>query len=222
MHNRVKQFIILSKPYIDYNISFKDKSLFMKILSYLLFFVPNFSKMTTTIGKTIYFPNEEYLDKVSSLSTLAHEIRHIHDEKKMFLYKVLYLFPQSLSFIFFLLSFWSLWFLIPALVSLSPLPAIFRKKIEINGYITTLFISNLLLKEQRLNVEERKAVLLTYIDRINQFFTGPTYYFMWVFGVKSLLLSKLEDILNEKLEKDDVFYYHMKECFDGSLILLDA
>lgn len=222
MHERIFRFINISKKYFKYNILFKDKSLFMKILSYLLFFVPNFTKMTTTIGNNIYFPNEEYLNKFSSVSTLSHELRHIYDEKRIWFYKLLYLFPQSLSFLFFVLIFYSLWFIIPAIISLTPLPAIFRRNIEINGYITSLFVGNLLLKENKLSLEERKIILLKEVDRINNLFTGPTYYFMWIFGVKNLLLSNVDKILQENLEKEDDFYYKIKECFHGSLIMLDA
>jgi hypothetical protein len=189
----------------------------MKFLSYILFFVPDFmTRFTTTIGSTIYFPNEEALKDEGKIVTLAHEVRHIHDSQLDKLYNLKYLFPQVFSILFFTLSLVSLWFLIPSFILLAPLPAYWRMKLELRGYATSLFVLNLMLKEKEEHLENRLKILLDRADKINGNFTGPSYYFMWVTGVRLGLADIVYKILEEKLEKEDSFYLFIKDCFNQS------
>lgn len=217
MNSRIVKFISLLKEKYEIHVAYKDSSSFMKFLSKILFFVPDFqTRFTTTIGNTIYFPNEDRLKDESSLSLIAHEVRHIHDSQLDKLYNLKYLFPQILSLLFFGLCFVSFWFLIPAFLSLVPLPAYWRMKIELNGYTTTLFVNNLLLEEKNVIPEQRLNKLLEISSRIDDAFTGPSYYFMWFFGVQSQLNDAIYKILEGKLQEEDLFYKFIKESFDSS------
>ncbi len=217
MNDRIFKFLYLLKSKYEVQIKYKTSSSFMKFLSYILFFVPDFmTRFTTTIGSTIYFPNEEALKDEGKIVTLAHEVRHIHDSQLDKLYNLKYLFPQVFSILFFVLSFVSLWFLIPSFILLAPLPAYWRMKIELKGYTTSLFILNLMLKEKEEHLENRLKILLDRADKINGNFTGPSYYFMWAFGVRSHLADIVYKILEEKLEKEDSFYMFIKDCFNQS------
>jgi len=217
MNPRIERFISLLKEKYSFNVYYKSSSSFMKFLSYILFFVPDFStRFTTTIGNNIYFPSKDSLKDESKMSTLAHEFRHIHDSQLDKLYNLKYLFPQIFSILFFALSFVSLWFLIPAFALLAPLPAYWRMKIELNGYTTSLFILNLKLKEKNVHIEERLDNLLDAVIEIDKNFTGSSYYFMWIPGVKKELANRAYEILEEKIEREDSFYLFIKDCFNQS------
>jgi hypothetical protein len=214
---RVERFISLLRSKYQINIAYKHSSSFMKFLSRILFFIPDFqTRFTTTIGNTIYFPSEDRLKDESSLDLIAHEVRHIHDSQLDKFYNIKYLFPQILFLLFFALCFISLLFLIPAFLCLAPLPAYWRMKIELNGYITTLFVNNLLLEERNFSLEKRLNKLLEMSERIHKAFTGSSYYFMWVFGVEPELTKAVYEILEGSLEKKDPFYKFIKESFDSS------
>ena len=61
-------------------IKYKNESIFMKILGMLLFFNPAFmTSYTTTIGSTIYFPDQRFIvsRETSSSIILLHELVHI-------------------------------------------------------------------------------------------------------------------------------------------------
>lgn len=100
MITKFDKVIEITNNYIpNIKIKYKDKSLLMKILSKLLFFNKDFmNKYTTTIGNTIYFPTENFINTypISSISILLHECVHISDSRKNPLFKFLYLTPQIL------------------------------------------------------------------------------------------------------------------------------
>lgn len=195
----------------DLKIKFKDESLLMKILSKILFFNPDFmTKYVTTIGSNIYFPNQQMLENIEhegAIITLCHEYRHMIDQREMgsLKYTLMYLFPQILFPLFLILSICLSWcLLIPALISLMPLPAPGRKLIELNGYITNLVAFNCLLNEVNVNVEDKREFLkLAALDKAKNF-TGFGYYLMWPFGVEKELNDAIELILLEQSEKIDV------------------
>ena len=91
-----------------FKIRSKEKSLFMRVLSKLLFFNPSFmSDFVTTLYPYIYVPGPSL-----ELHTLAHEYVHLKDRKNLGLYfNFLYLSPQVLG-VFSILSFYSLWFML--------------------------------------------------------------------------------------------------------------
>lgn len=215
--NQLQKFIILLNKKFNFYIKYKDSSLFMKILGKILFFVPGFmTNFTTTIGKTIYVPNQNYLNDAIDMALIAHECRHIYDSDNDIFFKFKYLFPQILSLLFFAFCFISLWFLIPAIICLSPLPAYWRKNLEINGYSTTLFVYNLIFKQNNVDKEQRHLQLLNVALKINNNFISSNYYFMWIPGVVEGLNEIVELIIDEKLEEKDEFFKFIKESFEKS------
>jgi hypothetical protein len=149
----------------------KDKSLFMRILSKLIFFNKKFmTKFITTIGETIYLSTGfNDLPETSRVITLLHEYVHINQKRKDKLFSLKYLFPQSLiilSFAAFLCPPMALFMLF-----LLPIPAYFRMKYEAEAYGLSLF----LFKKSGIYHMD-----FEFEHCIKQF-TGPNYYFMWPF-----------------------------------------
>jgi len=158
----------------DIQIKYKDQSWFMKILSYILFFNKGFmTNYITTIGSTIYFPNESACNDLNSAGILAHELVHVKDRAKLpYLFELIYLFPQILS-IFSLLSILaviSMWWLLclAFLLFLLPLPAYGRLVYESRAYAMSLYF--LQLTDSGKDIEPD---LLYYAKLL----TGSGYYF---------------------------------------------
>lgn len=207
---KVEKFVsLLSKKTPGVKLKFKTESFFMKLLGLLLFFNPGFMKnYVTTIGKTIYLPSKESLNKHSMLEVLAHEYYHIRDNQTFsILYKFLYLFPITLLPLAAVLFFFLPWYLALAacVVCLLPWPAPGRKYFETRGYTMSMFANNLLMKKDGVSLEKRRQFLLEQLEFYNKQFTSSAYYFMWPFGVKTTLKRNLELILNEKLQSSEVF-----------------
>lgn len=180
----------------DLQVKYKDQSTFMKFLGTLLFFNPSFmTNYITTIGSTVYYPNEADVlgNPINSSIILMHELVHIYDSHRLgrLLFSFLYLTPQILALLclpLFLVS-WKL--ALPlTLFFLLPLPSYFRMHFERRGYFTTLYVMNALNKKYQLNVqlEDSKDY---YISQ----FTSSAYYFMWTF--KSSLQAQFEDAINK-------------------------
>lgn len=205
--------------YYNFVIKYKNESLFMKIIGLLLFFNKDFmTKYITTIGNTIYFPNEQFIkeNELNSISILAHEIVHLQQSKKYgnFLYSLLYLFPQCL-FILALLAPISNWFLL-FLVCLFPLPAPWRAKFEEEGYTMSLFVIDVELKAFRNKQEYIHNTLIKTAENIDKiFFRGSAYWFMWPFG--SNLLEKVEDIENDVISNTNELYKIVKPACIASI-----
>jgi hypothetical protein len=209
----------LSKVY-DFNIEFKNNSLFMKILGFIMFFNRGFmTNYITTIGNTIYFPSQEMLkdDELSNCAVLAHELRHIQQNKKYgLLYSLGYLFPQILV-IFSLLAFFNLWFLL-FLVCALPIPAIFRMIFEREGYKTTMFVLYMYLVQKNIDSAWVNSAINNYIDNADQQFTSSAYYYMWPFGAKNYLSSEFGRIkTGDILTDNDNFYINVRNAFLNSL-----
>lgn len=200
-------------------ISYKNESKFMKFLGLLLFFNKNFmTEFVTTIGKTIYFPSKEIVEKALDykwLSVLAHEFIHISDYKKNPLFTILYLFPLVLAptMLLFMLKVWWLGLML-FVIFLLPLPAIGRMMYEVRGYTMTLVFANEVYKEQKLSDENIKTNLSSLANELNIYFTGSTYYFMWPFGVKKKLAQAVEQILEGKLSES--LYVEILQDFKDS------
>lgn len=166
----------------DVKIAFKDESKLMGFISRLLFFNKKFmTSYITVIGRTVYFPSREWLEKNrdSAAQTLCHEFVHISDEKNVgsFVFRLSYLFPQWMS-LFALTAFFAGPLALIFLLFLLPLPAPFRTFWELRGYAMT------------------DAV---FFERYKQFaetgyltsqFTSSNYYFMWPF--KKALIAEVE------------------------------
>lgn len=203
-----KKQIFINSLNKDIKIKFKKESLLMKFLCKVLFFNKKFSNsFVTTIGKTIYFPNEQkYQDETYCIPLVSHEYVHISDSKKYFpFFEFLYLFPQVL-FLFSFFSFYSLWFLL-FLIFLLPLPAYFRMRFELKAYAMTLFVYFLIMKRNKAGDSYIIEQLTEYARKKNDNqFKGSDYYWMWPFGCSEKFDKIIKDIMSgDILEYDPVF-----------------
>jgi hypothetical protein len=179
-----QDLVTSSKKYFpDLDIQYKDQSKFMKVLGTILFFNKTFmTSYTTTIGSTVYFPNETFvrIRPISGAVVLLHELVHIDDAHKISkpLFGFLYLSPQVLFLLclpLFLLS-WKI--ALPLMVLFaSPIPSFFRMYFEKRAYMTSLYSLNAL--GQRLNFDPK---LDTQKEFFLKQFKGGAYYFMWPFS----------------------------------------
>jgi len=170
------------KHFPDLKIKYKDQSTFMKLIGTLLFFNKTFmTHYTTTIGSTIYFPNEAFVKTrpVSASVVLLHELVHVTDAKRISkpLFSFLYLSPQILA-VFSLLLFLISWKIaLPAVILFAlPLPSFFRMLFEKRAYFVSLY--SLYLLGNRLNF---KPLLQTQKDGFLKHFKDSSYYYMWPF-----------------------------------------
>ena len=207
-----------------FKIKYKSESLFMKILGWLMFFNPTFmTGFITTIGKTVYFPHPDKLKNQSGfhyIGTLAHEFRHVYDNKKWSIgFPLIYMLPQILA-ILSLFSILAIWFSLSWLLCLSfllfltPIPSPGRKLIEFNGYTMSLFMYNEFMKNSEINEETRKEKLLISAEQYDKHFTDASYYFMWPFRVVTSFEDKIEKILSREIIKEDVIYENMIAAFN--------
>lgn len=86
----------------NFKLTFKDESLFQKILGFFAFpFNPQFmTRYTTTFGATVAFPSRVYYESQprSSFTVLSHEMVHMMDQiKHPVLYQLSYAVPQALA-----------------------------------------------------------------------------------------------------------------------------
>jgi hypothetical protein len=98
----------IRKEIPDFKISYKNESLFMKVLGFLTMpFNPQFmTRYTTTIGNTVYFPSKEDYESTPkpSFTVLAHELVHMMDDRNnKWTYAISYAFPQLLALPLFIL-----------------------------------------------------------------------------------------------------------------------
>jgi hypothetical protein len=155
----------------------KDQSfLFSKILGPIvgLFNKTFLTDYITTLGDTVYWPNQESMDSDWAWKVLAHEYVHICDNNRNHvLFPLKYGFPQVLA-IFALGTlgvFWSLWCLLFLLflVCLAPLPAPGRTWAELRGYTMTMAVEAIWYG---LDVDSN------FEDWISNQFTSMAYYRM--------------------------------------------
>jgi len=217
---------ILSERVDGFKVKYKDQSVFMKILGFLLFFNRGFmTNVTTTIGKTAYFTSKKEVETDDSPRysiTLGHEFRHVYDSRgfwKSIWFVLAYLFPQILAPFMLLLLPVSIWLsLILFVVFLTPLPAPGRMHYELKGYVTTLFLYNEVLKERGWTKTDRKGLLEHRIEGINDQFVSSDYYFMWPFGIKKQLQNNIDKIISGQIIEEDDFYRQLAEDFSNSSV----
>lgn len=151
---------------------YKRNSLFMKILSKLLFFNKNFmDNATTTIGRTIYLSNNfDKREEPAKIATLVHEYVHILQSEEDILFPILYLIPQFLVLYSLLAIPFGSFFLL-FLLAILPFPAVYRALYEAEAYAVSLYIKD------KSGGYDMKAEL----DFVIKTFTGPSYYFMMPF-----------------------------------------
>jgi hypothetical protein len=191
----------------DLKIKYKDKSWFMKLLGFLLFFNKSFmTEYITTIGSTVYYPTESFtrVRPVSAAVILMHELVHIKDSHKISkpLFGFLYLTPQILALLFIPFMFISWKLALPMLIFAAPIPSFFRMYFEKRAYLTSLYSINAL--SNRLNF---KPLLASQEANFLKQFNNGAYYFMWPFkGLQKDFDDGIAKIKNgEKPFEDPVF-----------------
>lgn len=199
--------------YYNFDVKYKNESLFMKILSYILFFNKKFStSFATTIGSTIYFPSRDFVSKDPHVSAmiLAHELIHVRQKNTFgaLVYSLAYLFPQILV-VFAILAFLSPWYLL-FLLFLLPLPAPFRKDSEFGANVMTMYMFYIYICNFTKYTDMDK-ILIDMAKIRNSKFTGPEYYFMWPFGVD--FSKEIEDIKSGYIEEKDKTYPLVKRLY---------
>lgn len=171
------------KHFPDLQVKYKDQSPFMKFLGKALFFNPGFmTSYTTTIGSTVYFPTESFVNErpASAAVVLLHELVHIKDAQKFSkpLFSFLYLTPQILVLLCLPLLLLSWKIALPLMVLFAlPTPSFFRMHFEKRAYLTSLYALSKLgerLKFPPLLVSQESLFL--------QQFKDSSYYFMWPFS----------------------------------------
>lgn len=192
----------------DLQIKYKNESIFIKLLSKILFFNKAFmTSYVTTIGSTIYFPNSQYISQrpFSSSIILFHELIHIYDSKRLnkLLFNFLYLSPQILSLFCIPLIFfcWKL-FLPLSLLFILPLPSWGRTYLEKRAYFVSLYVMNLMSIRYNYNSKLDKNK-----DYFSAQFKESNYYYMWIFnGLKLQFKIAVDKILSgNKPYEDPIF-----------------
>lgn len=211
------------KRFYVFDVRYKNQSWFMKLLATILFFNKDFmTGYITTIGSTIYFPDETWVEENehAAMKVLAHEIVHVDQAERYgkFLFSVLYLFPQclaALSLLAILAVFWLpfLWCLL-FLVFLAPIPAPWRAKFEFEAYTMTLFMTNTQMKlggflEDK--IEAELAIESVWIEKKQ--FNGSGYWFMWPFSLKKDFGKKIEDIRKGVIVDTSKMYDRIKRAY---------
>lgn len=159
-------------------VRYKDESWLMKLIGKLMFYNPDFSThFITTLGETVYFPSrsEVETDYQIAWEVLSHEAVHVEDyrnSKPKFLFMLKYMMPQILA-VFALLApvLWSWWPLL-ALVFLLPLPAPWRRDIEMRGYAMSMAVWYWY---------SRSGIPQALKSETVDHFTGAEYYFTYPF-----------------------------------------
>lgn len=222
MTTRKERFVsALKTKSPDFKIAFKNESLLMKILRYVLFFNPSFMNgYVTTIGSTIYFPSKvrfELSPEFSTLMTLAHEYQHVKDaEKYGILFYLGYLFPLCLLPLALVTFFFFPWWisLIMCLVTLAPWPAPWRKYFEHRGYTMSLYVWNKLADENKMAVNDKIRLLSNDAKRYEKKFTSFDYYLMWPFGVN--FDNQIDAIITGDIDKTDDIFGEVSEALKSS------
>lgn len=194
---------------------YKSESWLMRILSWVLFFNPNFmTGYATTIGNTIYLPDAaKNWSKDNVKTLLAHEHIHAFDNQEDKLFPVKYLFPQILALLTLLVvpfTWWGLLFLI----FLAPLPAPWRRYYEVRGYIMSLAAwHHVMIKNGYPNNED--AIYQALENRAiiyNNILKGSDYYWCWPWGVEKELTEAIHSIRSGDIFKDGNVYSKARDA----------
>lgn len=201
-----KRVLAYAQNNFGIKIKYKNESKLMKFLGLFLFFNNKFmTNYTTVVGKTVYFPDEAWVDRnrERAARVLCHELVHITDEDRIgaFTFRMTYLFPQWLS-VFSLFAFLVGPVALIFLLFLAPLPAPFRAFWEMRGYAMTDA------------VHYRATGKFANISWLTSQFTTNKYYFMWPFE-KSL-------IAEIKSNRQMIKYDYLSEKIYNSNKILDA
>jgi len=176
----------------DFEIRYKNESWSSKVLAVLVWIFNRdyLKKYTTTRYPRVYFPSREFVsgNTTRAFKILMHEFVHLWDRKSKgwFRFTLGYLFPQILALVFLVLLVvalvaptpgpvaWIKWVVVAVLgigtlVSVAPLPAPLRTKLELRGYAMNLAV----------NFWRHGSIRESSFDWIIPKFTGWDYYRMW-------------------------------------------
>lgn len=163
-----QKYIEAFKRTIPFRVKYKSASWSQKLIAFLVkWYLPTYlTHYTTVIGKSIYFPNENLLNHPSTRFTIAHEVVHLLDQRKMTapLFLLVYLSPQvfALGVLGFpWLEYQALWFLLFAL----PWPSPGRVYLEARAYGLELA----LYQQAGYTIDQ---------ERLVNVFVSEGYYFM--------------------------------------------
>lgn len=197
-----REVIAAYQKLIPFSIKFKNQSRAQKILAFLIrWYIPTYlNNYTTVIGRSIYFPKEENLEDSDSVFTIAHEVVHLLDQRRLTtpLFLLVYLSPQI--FTIGILSFpWlgydALYFLLFAL----PWPAPGRVYLESRAYALEIAL----------------YIRCGYsydLKRILEIFHSSGYYFMsW--NPRSVE-RQISHWINQITNKSDPILYDVLSTFD--------
>lgn len=161
-------------------VKYKDQSTFMQLLGKLLFFNPNFmTQYVTTIGHTMYFPSQAYVQNSpeDAKTVFIHECTHMYDENRIggVWYTLSYLFPLLLApvVLLLILLLGGKFLALLGLLFLAPLPAPWRAHWERRAYFVQMYVGYALFSQD-------PAVAGTLY---NSWFKDGSYYWMWPFGL---------------------------------------
>lgn len=178
-------------------IKYKDQDPLMKVVSTLLFFNPAFKDhFITTIGNTIYWPSQQFVqDNPQAVSEIfIHECTHMYDEGRLgsLRFKGGYLFPQILALPMLLLFFVLTWKIVLPLVLLCllPWPAPFRAYFERRAYFVSMRVGYSLYNW------DPNAMAASF----PRYFKDSSYYWMMPFGEDDKFKAEAANILAGKPE----------------------
>lgn len=191
---------------LSFSVRPKGESALMGFIGAILFFNPSFmTNYTTTLGSTVYFP-DNYAPSDDAARTLAHEGWHVHQAKHIgrIRFSLAYMFPQILAPLA-LLAVFAIWWT-PALLALvflaalAPLPAPWRAKYEREAYLVTAVLD----AEKGWNVTED-----WYTDYMVNHYVGFGYYKMaWLAGPVRKFVN--EDMkLAMKISKGETEHFYI-------------
>lgn len=177
----------------------KNSSKIMNFLSWIFSKTkinPRFNEYYTTLGDTIYLPENAYkIDGERLLQVIMHECLHIEDyHKNKFLYVLFYGFPQILSPLFLLgflgFLYSPMFFLFLFALCLAPFPAYGRYYYELRAYRVSVLFGNFYQYSENEMEEMRQWIIKNLAERY--------YYFTWPFPRKIYEDLKDFNFLNEK------------------------
>lgn len=184
----------------------RDQSKLLKIVTPIVkIFNPKFDSYITTINHNIYVPLNFYNPQADAgriLSVVSHECRHIMDleDLSMPLYVLLYGFPQILFPVALLailiVTLFSSWTFLFALIFLLPLPAYGRYIFELRAYRTRQLLER--------NFGSAVGVKQAEDDCVEQL-SKQWYYFTWPFP------SMIRKALLDESYHAEAFYAHLSQ-----------
>jgi hypothetical protein len=181
----------------DLQIKYKDQDPFMKVVGTLLFFNPSFkTSFVTTIGHTMYWPSQEYVqtNAQGTSEVFIHECTHMYDENRLgsLPFKLGYLFPQLLALPMLLLFFVLTWKIVLPLVILCllPWPAPWRAYFERRAYFVSMRVGYSVFNW------DPNAMAPSFA----RYFKDSSYYWMMPFGEDAKFAAEAANLLAGKPE----------------------